>query len=148
MKFSFKELEKATNERFVCEPDGLEPIVFHLAPIDAETNFLIRQFQHLANTPDVDRALARIGANRIVNWEGVQDEEGNDVVFNQESFAKFFNLFAAVPYLLRVGGHTLDAVFPSVSDSEEDSEGKQLVLDEAALPQEASQNNSMTTPEG
>jgi hypothetical protein len=112
-KMNFGKARNPVNENYPCEPeykgDKLEKIIFHLRPLD--TGIQLAVYTWVNSMPqDRPAIMVEIASLRIKGWEGLQDENGNEVPFSDKNKAYFMGLYEAMPYLMDVAQHTIDEV--------------------------------------
>lgn len=139
--FNLKKSKNPVRERHTVTTEH-GSVTFILTPIQSDVEFLIRQFQRLAGSSEVDYALSRIAVARIAGWEGVCDEEGNPVEFNANNFSAWLDLVESVDYTVKLGEYTLEQRFP---EKEVPVLGEEKQAEEQIQTPETSENSSETT---
>ncbi len=128
-RFDMKSLRNPVDEVYVCAPlnqmsqETLPPLTFKLRPLETDIVFEGSRWQGLQGAGSFDAALQTqfsIGLNRIVGWQGLEDEHGNPLVFNRDNLALLARHQDAIPYFLDIGAKTLlEMGMGSVSGNEQ-----------------------------
>lgn len=140
-KFNIKKALNPVESIFTAyDKDNENPITFRLRPVDTSFAFDGSRWQNLIRAGKIDDAVElqfQMGLNRIQGWNGVQDEDGNDVAFTIENFSAFTRLLACVPYVMAVGQETLKEVDALPAANFQDSGPLEAILPKAEIICEA-----------
>lgn len=113
-KFGIKRAMNPVEACFTAtDAEGQNPITLKLRPSDTAFAFDGSRWQTLVRGGRIDDANElqfQIGLNRIQGWQGVFDEDGSEVEFNNDNFAAWTRLVESIPYIMKAGEETLKEV--------------------------------------
>jgi hypothetical protein len=110
-KLNFGKARNPVNETYISEPEWngskLEPVTFILKPIDTDLALLAYRYEK-SIFDDRDALKIQIAAYRIKGWEGIADENGEPILFNEKNLGMLVRLFEAMPYMMDVAEKTIN----------------------------------------
>lgn len=124
-KFNFKKFRNPQQETFIAKPDdSREPITFTLSPVNTDVSFMANRLSKAIGTPESEELQFQLGFQRVIGWEGIVDENDEEVKFTNKNFAMFLSMPESIDYIMLVGKHTYEQVFPDTKEVMATVEGK------------------------
>lgn len=106
--FQFSRMKNPVMVELPVQPEGLEQVTFKLSPFNTNTAFKVEAWRNSQDDTESAQRQFDLGASRIMGWIGIQDENGQEVTFNQDTFGQYLNMYEAIPYIMEVGSQTIE----------------------------------------
>ena len=97
-------------ETFTATPNGQDPMTFVLDVIGPDNMIDYIAFNSTNDYKAMLKHKLALATGRIVGWEGVVDEENNELKFSLENLYKLLELREFLPYLFLVADHTIATI--------------------------------------
>lgn len=118
-KFNFKAFRNPKQELFVASPPEKDAITFTLSPVNTDVSFLANRLNKSIGHIEAEELQFQLGYQRVIGWEGIVDENDTPIEFSNKNFGMFLSMPESIDYMMLIGKHTFETVFPDVKGTVE-----------------------------